>query len=75
MPFRKSVGHVLLHDRPVAQRREVVSHLPAPRIGLDAQIVEPFLERFEVGVAVAVVVEADGVEIPEAAIDRQIAPQ
>src|SRR5262249_15166790 len=68
--FWGSVGRVLLDNLASAQCRELVSHLPTSRIGLDTQIVETLLERFEMGVAIAVVVEADGVEIPKAAIDR-----
>src|SRR5262249_51211821 len=71
--LRESVRHVFLDDLASAQCRELVSHLPTSRIGLDAQIVEPLLERLEMSVAVAVVVEANGVEIPKAAIDRQVA--
>src|SRR5262249_48106583 len=72
--LRESVGHVFLDNLASAQCRELVGHLPTSRIGLDAQIVKTLLECFEVGVAIAVVVEADSVEIPKAAIDRQIAP-
>ena len=63
-----------LDDAALAQRREVVGGLPAARIGLGAQIEQTALERLVIGVGVAVVVEADFVEIPEPAVDRQIAP-
>ena len=72
MPFGSPYGHILLDDAAFAQCRKIISRLPAARIGLHAQIIEPFLECFEMRVAVAVIVEADGVEIPKAAIDRQI---
>ena len=71
--FRQSVGELLLQCAAVAQCREIVSRLPAAGIGLQAHVVEAFLEGFEMRVAVAVIIEADGVEIPQAAIDRQIA--
>ena len=69
----QSVGQVFLDDTAVAHCRKVVSGLPAPRISLDPQIVEPFLERFEVCVAVAIIVVTDRIEIPETAIDGEIA--
>jgi hypothetical protein len=58
----------------VAQRRKIVGGLPPPRIGLDPQIVEPFLEGFEMRIAVAIVVVTDRVEVPETSVDRQVAP-
>ena len=42
------------------------------RVCFHAQIVEPFLEGLEMRVAIPVVVVTNGIEIPEAAIDRQI---
>ena len=69
----QSVGQVFLDDAAVAHCRKIVSGLPAPRISLDPQIVEPFLERFEMRVAVAIIVVTDRVEIPETAIDGEIA--
>ena len=70
----QAVGEFFLDHAPLRQRRKIVSRLPAARIGLHAQVVEAFLERLEMRVAVAVIVEADGIEIPQAAVDRQIAP-
>ena len=52
----QSVGEVLLDDAAVAHRRKVVGGLPAARVGFDAQVVEAFLERLEMRVAVAVIV-------------------
>ena len=69
----QSVRKILLGHAAFAQRRKIVGGLPASRIGFHAQIVKPFLEGFEMRVAVAIIVVADGIEIPEAAIDRQIA--
>ncbi len=73
--FRQAVGERLLHDAAVAHRRQVVAGLPAARIGLGAHIVEALLERLEMRIVVAEKVEADLVEIPQAAIDRQVVPQ
>src|SRR5665213_4494580 len=71
--FRQSVREFLLDHTTVTQRRKIVSRLPAPRIGFQPQVVVAFLERLEMRVAVAVVIETDAVEIPQAAVDRQIA--
>src|SRR5262249_47408239 len=54
-------------------RGKIVGRLPASRIQLVAKVVEPALERFEVRIGLAIVVEAKLVEIPEAAIDGEIA--
>ena len=69
----QAVGECLLDHAAVAQRRKIVGGLPAAGIGFRAHVVKAFLERLEMRVAVAVIVEADGVEIPQAAIDRQVA--
>ena len=71
--FRQSVGQLVFDHAAFAQRRKIIGGLPAAGIGFHAQVIEAFLERLEVRVAVAVVIEADGVEIPQAAIDRHIA--
>ena len=53
--------------------REIISVVPAQRLGLDAKIVEAALERFERAVGLAIEIQPDLVEIPQAAIDRQVA--
>ena len=52
---------------------KIVAVVPAQRLVLDAEIVEAALERLELAVGLAEEVEPDLVEIPQAAIDRQIA--
>ena len=47
--------------------------MPAQRLVLDAKIVEAALERLELAVGFAIEVEPDLVEVPQAAIDRQVA--
>ncbi len=68
----QSVRQIFLDGAAIAHCRKVVSGLPAPRVSLDPQIVEPFLERLEMRVAVAVVVEADLVEVEAAAVYGQV---
>src|SRR5262245_5903397 len=68
----QAVGQVFLDDAGIAHCWEVVSGLPAPRVGLDAQIVESFFERLKMRVTVAIVVVTDGVEIPETAVDGEV---
>src|SRR5262249_28621527 len=59
-------------DAAVARGRKVVGGLPAARILLGADVVEALLERLQMRVDVSVVVEAHLVEVPEAAIDREV---
>jgi hypothetical protein len=47
--------------------------VPAQRLGLDAKVIEAALEGLELAVGLAIEVEPDLVEIPQAAVDRQIA--
>ena len=63
---------MLLHEGRRA-RPENRSRFPAAGIVFGAHVIEAFLERLEIGISVAVEVEADLVEIPEAAVDRQVA--
>ena len=56
-----------------AGRRKIIAVVPAQRFGLDAKIIEAALERFELAVGLAIVVEPDLVEVPQAAIGRQVA--
>ena len=53
--------------------REIIAVVPAQRLVLDAEIVEAALERLELAVGLAIEVEPDLVEIPQAAVDREIA--
>ena len=69
--FRQAVRKRFLDDAAVAHRGKIVAGLPAAGIGLAAHVVEAGLERLEIGVGVAIVIEAHLVEIPQAAIDRQ----
>ena len=57
----------------VAGGRKIIAVVPAQRLGLDAKIVQAALERLELAVGLAIEVEPDLVEIPQAAIDRQVA--
>ena len=70
--LRQAARKRFLDHSSVAHGGKVVSGLPAPGVGLVAQVVEAFLERLEVAVGVAKEVEAQLVEIPEAAVDREI---
>ena len=56
-----------------ADGRKIVSVVPAQRLGLDAEVVEAALERLELAVGLAIEVEPDLVEIPQAPVDREIA--
>ena len=67
----QAVGKRFLDDAPVAHGRNVVAGLPAARIVFAAHVVEAGLEGFEIGVGVAIIIEAQLVEIPQAAIDRK----
>src|SRR6202521_454001 len=61
-----------LADEPAAFRRgEIVLRPPAPGVALEAHVVEPALERLEVGIGVAVEVEAQLVEIVMPAVRRE----
>src|SRR5690606_36480267 len=62
-----------LHHAAVARSGEIVAGFPAGRIEFGAHVAEALLEGLEMRVAVAVIVEADLVEIPQAAIDREVA--
>ena len=73
MPLGRPLANGLLDDPPVAQGGKIIAGAPAGRIGLDAEIVEPGLERLEHGGRVAIIIDADLVEIIEAAVDRQVA--
>ena len=57
----------------VAGGRKIIAVVPAQRLGLDAEIIEPALERLELAVGLAIEVEPDLVEIPQAPVDRQVA--
>ena len=57
-------GNDLLDDASVAHRRNVIAGLPAGRILFAAHVIEPGLERLEIGVGVAIIIEAHFVEIP-----------
>ena len=63
----------LLEHAAVAHGGKIVGGLPAARIVLVAQVVETALERFQMRIGLAVVIEADLVEVPQAAIDRKVA--
>ena len=71
--FGRPLPKQILDHAAVAHGGKVVTGLPAAGIGLAAHVVEPGLEGFEIGVAVAIEIEPQLVEIPQAAIDRQIA--
>ncbi len=47
--------------------------MPAQRFGLDAKVVEAALEGFELAVGLPIEIEPDLVEVPQAAVDRQVA--
>ena len=53
--------------------RKIIAVVPAQRFVFDAKIIETALERLELAVGLAVEVEPDLVEIPQAPIDRQVA--
>ncbi len=57
-----------------AERRKIVSRFPASGIVLGDDVEQTFLERLELGVGVAIIVEANLVKIPHSAIDHEIAP-
>src|SRR5262245_12776118 len=67
----KPIGQIFFDHVAFAHGGKIVSHLPTAGVGLDTQIVQPFLERFEMRIPVAVIVETNGVEIPKPSIDRQ----
>src|SRR5689334_12989703 len=58
------IGKSFFNDAAVAERRKIVRGLPTPGIGFQTQVVEALFERFKMGVAVAIVVKPDGIEIP-----------
>ena len=47
--------------------------MPAQRFGFDAKVIEAALERLELAVGLAIEVEPDLVEVPQAAVKRQVA--
>ena len=57
----------------VAGGRKIVSVVPAQRFGFDAKVIEAAFEGLELAVGLAIEVEPDLVEIPQAAVDRQVA--
>ena len=57
----------------IAGGRKIIAVVPAQRLGLDAKIIEAALEGFELAVGLAIEIEPDLVEIPQAAVDRQVA--
>src|SRR5262249_1768252 len=71
--LRYSGRQRLLEHAAVAHGGKIVGGLPAARIVLVAQVVEAALERFQMRVGLAVVIEADLVKVPQAAIDREVA--
>src|SRR5262249_51744204 len=71
--LRHSGRQRLLEHAAIAHGGKVVGRLPASGIVLDAQVVETALERFQMRIGLAVVIEADLVEVPEAAVDRKVA--
>ena len=73
MPAGVSTGSSSLTHAPVADGGEVVAFRPARRVVLVAQADQARLERLEHAAGVAIIVEADLVEIIEPAIDRKIA--
>src|SRR5947209_2133357 len=60
-------------NSPLRTAGKIVALVPAQRLMLDAEVVEAALERLEMPVGLAVEVEPHLVEIPQAAIGRQIA--
>ena len=60
----QAVGKSFFDDATIAECRKVISRLPAAGIRFQTQVVETFLKRFKMRVAVAIVVKPDGVEIP-----------
>ena len=71
--FRNAGRECLLDDAALTHRWEPIGGLPARGIMLGAHVVKAALERLEMGVGFAIIVEPDLVEVPEAAIDRKIA--
>ncbi len=72
--FGQAVGEPFFDNSAFAQRRKIVCGLPASGVCFHAQIIKAFFECLEMCVAVAIIVEAYGLEIPQAAVDWQIAP-
>ena len=63
----QAIGNRQLADAPVARGGKIIAAEPARRIVLDAEIIEPGLEGFEHRRSVAVIVDADFIEIVEPA--------
>ena len=57
----------------VAGGRKIVSVVPAQRFGFDAKVIEAALECLELAVGLAIEVEPDLIEVPQAAVKRQVA--
>src|SRR5215467_3117378 len=60
-------------DAAVAQCGKVIARLPARRIALGTHVEQATLERLMMGAGVAVVIEADLIEIPKTSVDGEIA--
>src|SRR5215510_9956496 len=71
--LRQSGRERFLDDAALVQGREVVARMPLRWIILRAHVEQAALEGLVMSVGVAIVVVADLVEIPEAAVDRKIA--
>ena len=71
--FRQTAAERLLDDAAIAGGGKAVAGLPAGRIGFRPYVIKPGLERFEIGVVVAIKIKSKLGEIPQAAIDRKIA--
>src|SRR5487761_2003787 len=56
-----------------AGSRKIISVVPAQRFGLDTEVVKAALEGLEPAVGLAIEVEPDLVEIPQAPVDREVA--
>src|SRR6202035_1828918 len=69
--FGQPAREGLLDDASVAHGGKIVTGLPAAGIGFAVHVVEAGLKGFEIGVAVAIKIEAQFVEIPQPAIDRK----
>ena len=70
---RHLARELALDDAPVRDRREIVARRPGPRRELLAKLDVALLERLEGGIAVAVKLDADRIEMEEPAHDRQVA--
>src|SRR4029450_466587 len=71
--LRHSGGQRLLDYAALAHGGKIVRGLPASRIVLVAHVVETALERLQMRIGLAVVVETNLVEVPQAAADGKIA--